>query len=484
MTSFCATGRALTGLPSSAVWAVVGGGLLGLAATYWDDGWHTEIGRDDALIPPHLLLYASIGVVGLVLAGWVLVALWGTRSLRATLATPGLALAVAAGVVTAGAAPADTAWHAAFGRDSVLWSPPHLLSVIGTAVLVVAVLLNAGRTGSRVSRIGLAVVLLGATEIVVLEYETDVPQFSQALYLPVLLAVGLGSSWIIRTLVVDRAAVTPTVLSCLALRLLILAPFAITGWTTPDVPIALLGLLVLDAPARWGRARWPAAGLAVTALQLVASASGISSVPVQPTLLASAIVVPGLAATLLAVSRRSLGRTGAVLGLLTATSLLAVPHARAHDPGQGAEVATAQVNADGDGSGTIAVRVTEFEGTPGREWTAGRLVARRAGEVVTAPLMDRSGVFAGSIVLPSRGLWFVYAELRTGDTVAETWLPVRQDEASDIVARRSVYLPAGTGDRRAGEYLAGAGLLAVGVTLVGWAVIAVRHRQAAVHQVL
>ncbi|MFC4003031.1 hypothetical protein ACFS2C_13735 [Prauserella oleivorans] len=103
---------------------------------------------------------------------------------------------------------------------------------------------------------------------------------------------------------------------------------------------------------------------------------------------------------------------------------------------------------------------------------------------MTAPLMDRSGVFAGSIVLPSRGLWFVYAELRTGDTVAETWLPVRQDEASDIVARRSVYLPAGTGDRRAGEYLAGAGLLAVGVTLVGWAVIAVRHRQAAVHQVL
>ncbi|MFC4003032.1 hypothetical protein ACFS2C_13740 [Prauserella oleivorans] len=306
MTSVGTTDRALTGLPSSAVWAVVGGGLSGLVATYWDDGWHTEIGRDDALIPPHILLYASIGVVGLVLAGWVLVALWGTRSLRATLATPGLALAVAAGVVTAGAAPADTAWHAAFGRDSVLWSPPHLLSVIGTAVLVVAVLLNAGRTGSRVSRIGLAVVLLGATEIVVLEYETDVPQFSQALYLPVLLAVGLGSSWIIRTLVVDRAAVTPTVLSCLALRLLILAPFAITGWTTPDVPIALLGLLVLDAPARWGRARWPAAGLAVTALQLVASASGISSVPVQPTLLASAIVVPGLAATLLAVSRRSL----------------------------------------------------------------------------------------------------------------------------------------------------------------------------------
>ncbi|PXY28490.1 hypothetical protein BAY60_18320 [Prauserella muralis] len=458
--------------------------MLGLVATYWDDGWHTEIGRDDALLPPHLLLYASIGMVGLVLAGWVLVGLWRTRSLRATLAIPGLALAVAAGVVTAGAAPADAAWHAAFGRDSVLWSPPHLLSVIGTAVLVVAVLLNTGHMGSRVSRIALAVVLLGATEIVVVEYETDVPQFSQALYLPVLLAVGLGSSGIIRALVVDRAVVTPTVLSYLVFRLLILAPFAITGWTTPDVPIALLGLLVLDAPARWDRARWPAAGLAVAALQLVASASGVSSVPVRPTLLASVIVVPLLAATLFAVSRRPLARAGAVLGLLAATSLLVMPHARAHDPGQGTAVATAQVSADGDGSGTIAVRITEFEGTAGREWTPGRLVARRAGEVVTAPLVDRSGVFAGKIVLPSRGLWFIYAELWAGNTVAETWLPVRRDEASRIAARRSVYLPAGTGDRPAGEYLAGAGLLALGTALIGWAVIAVRRRQAVVHQVL
>lgn len=52
-------------------WSVVAGAVLGLFATYWDDGWHTIVGRDDALIPPHLLLYGSIAVVGVVLATWV-----------------------------------------------------------------------------------------------------------------------------------------------------------------------------------------------------------------------------------------------------------------------------------------------------------------------------------------------------------------------------------------------------------------------------
>jgi hypothetical protein len=97
--------RAGEGLPVGAVWTVVGGGVSGLVATYWDDGWHTEIGRDSVFIPPHLLLYGSIGIVGAVLAGWALTVLWRTRSVRAILATPGLALAVAAGVVTAVAAP-------------------------------------------------------------------------------------------------------------------------------------------------------------------------------------------------------------------------------------------------------------------------------------------------------------------------------------------------------------------------------------------
>jgi hypothetical protein len=410
--------------------------------------------------------------VGAVLAWWVLTVLWRTRSARATLTTPGLALAVAAGVATAGAAPADAAWHAAFDRDSVLWSPPHLLSVIGTAVLVVAILL--GSRGAAPARVALAAVLLGAAEIVVLEYETDVPQFSEALYLPVLLAVALGTAWIIHTLVPDPTALALTVLGYVVFRVAILVAFTIAGWTVPDLPLALLGLLLLDA--RLGRARWPLAGLAVVALQLAASAVGLSSVAVRPTLLAAVFVVPLLVAVLVVVTYGRAAQVVAVLAVFVVSSWFTAPSARAHDPGQGEEVATAQLTAEGDGDGTIFLRVTDIRDTEGREWTAERLVARRAGQTVTASLTGHSTQFGGEIVLPSRGLWIVYAELRAGGTAAETWLPIQQDEPRHVTERRSVYVPAGVGERPAGEFVAGGALLAVGASLIGWAGVAVRRR--------
>ena len=63
------------------------GGAVSLFATYWDDAWHTDIGRDTAFIAPHLALYGSVAVVGLVVLGWGLVALARTRSIRAAVAT-------------------------------------------------------------------------------------------------------------------------------------------------------------------------------------------------------------------------------------------------------------------------------------------------------------------------------------------------------------------------------------------------------------
>lgn len=63
------------------------------------------------------------------------------------------------------------------------------------------------------------------------------------------------------------------------------------------------------------------------------------------------------------------------------------------------------------------------------------------GGPVTAPLTGHSTQFNGEIVLLSRGLWFVYAELRAGGNAVETWLPVRQDQAGRVVVRRTVYRP-------------------------------------------
>lgn len=43
---------------------------MALFATYWDDSWHTDKGRDEFAIPPHLLLYGGVALTSLaVLAG-------------------------------------------------------------------------------------------------------------------------------------------------------------------------------------------------------------------------------------------------------------------------------------------------------------------------------------------------------------------------------------------------------------------------------
>ena len=466
------------GIAPRGAWTVVIGGTAGLVATYWDDGWHTVRGRDSTFIPPHLLLYASMALVGAALAIWVVAEFLRSRSLRRLSAVPGLALAVAGGVATAGAAPVDAAWHALFGRDAVLWSPPHLLSVLATAVLVIAVLLGLRDDSPPALRAALGAVLLGAGELIVLEYDTDVPQFSESLYLPLLVVVGLGVAWIARSISGHRTRFGWSVLGYLILRAGLFAVLAATGWIAPDLPLALLGLLVLGLRERLGATRWPLAGIVMTVLQLVASATGISSVTIRPVLLAATIVLPVLGAVLVAVvARNRVTQTAVALVILATASSLLAPPARAHDPGQGAEVTTAEMSVHTRADGRLAVRIRNFAGDPAPEVRPMRLLARRAGQTVSGLLARDGDTLTGSLQLPSSGLWLVYGELRINDQATEIWLPAHS-ESESATETRPVYLPAGTGPTYTDEVVAGVVLLAVGLGLVGWAAVAVRRRAA------
>jgi hypothetical protein len=137
-------------LPAGLLALVVVAGSAGLFATFWDDAWHTDLGRDQATIPPHLLLYGSMAVIGAVVAAWGLVALRRSRSPAAVLRQPPLLLAAAGGTLTLVALPIDAAWHAAFGRDAVLWSPPHMLAIFGSLALLVGFLAGARPDTPRV----------------------------------------------------------------------------------------------------------------------------------------------------------------------------------------------------------------------------------------------------------------------------------------------------------------------------------------------
>jgi hypothetical protein len=452
------------------------GGAVSLFATYWDDAWHTDIGRDTALIPPHLALYGSVAVVGLVVLGWGLVALARTRSIRAALRQPGLLLAGLGGAATLAAAPLDALWHDAFGRDAVLWSPPHMLVVFASTTMAIGLLAGLRPTRHGIVEAALSAVVLGSALMTVLEYDTDVPQFSQILYLPVVLVSGLLTVAIIRALVARPYAVARGVAVYIGMRLIVVAVLILLGRSTPDLPVAVLGLAVADLPWRGHTARYGATGASVAALAWMASALGVASQPAAAVgVVAAPVIVVGVA-LVLATSWRThpVGATAAAL--MTGASMLMlgpVPEAIAHDPGQGQPVTSVRLTVVGDGRGTV--RLDAVAPDAGSQLVADSVVARRGGQTLTARLNEiGTGKFTGTIRLPEQGRWFVYVEFgRAGETV-EAWLPVESGWQGTTSAERELYVPAGTQPPTATQIASGAAIYAVGLILFALALIQTR----------
>jgi drug/metabolite transporter (DMT)-like permease len=69
------------------------GGIIALFGTYWDDAWHTDLGRDEFASPPHLVLYGGVALVGLAVAIWAGQTALTRRTFRALLTEPALLLA-------------------------------------------------------------------------------------------------------------------------------------------------------------------------------------------------------------------------------------------------------------------------------------------------------------------------------------------------------------------------------------------------------
>jgi hypothetical protein len=142
-------------------WAI---GLLGLlvivmgVGSTWDVKWHYAIGRDSFWIPPHILLYASVALGGLLCAGMILYETW-LRSARPSAAErPGniirlLGFSGPLGLFIGGfgiatillAAPFDDLWHRLYGIDVTIWSPPHMLGIVGGSIATLGGLVAAAQ---------------------------------------------------------------------------------------------------------------------------------------------------------------------------------------------------------------------------------------------------------------------------------------------------------------------------------------------------
>jgi hypothetical protein len=131
------------------VWCTVIAVTSAIIGGHWDISWHRSIGRDSFWTPPHVAIYLC-GVLGGVASAWLILAttfgrdpelrdssvsMWGFSG-------PLGAFVVAwGGVAMLTSAPFDDWWHAAYGLDVKIISPPHALLTLGILAVQLGALL-------------------------------------------------------------------------------------------------------------------------------------------------------------------------------------------------------------------------------------------------------------------------------------------------------------------------------------------------------
>ncbi len=467
---------------------------LSLAGVYWDDAWHTDRGRDTLLSPPHVLLYAGV-------AGAVLVALWwalrsGGRvgDLLPCRRNGALGVGVFGALVTLWSAPVDEWWHVAFGRDAVLWSPPHLLAVAGTITLGTgAALVLGSRHGARTSPVLLTAAgaaILGGWQVLVMEYDTDVAQFAEVLYLPVLAgSLAAGAATVQAAVGTERRwpAAWSGLVQLLAMGVLVLG-LRSSGFSTPIVPVSLAAFAAADATRRHN---WNALsrGVAFTVTLIASYAPYLRFVPGGAQLNTGDLVIGVVVGSLVSTAAilvfdptahlprmRTAGGVITVFLAVLAATLATTESARAHDPGQGIDVAPVKLRATPTLRGVAVEAVLSDEA---RAFVPRQLVARRAGRLRTGRLVDTGSSWTGAINLDDPGRWFLYVEAVRDGEVVEAWLPAINERLGRTATKSTwFYIPAGRSTSTVGQIAAGTVLvLTTGIVFASIA-IAVRRRVA------
>jgi len=178
--------------------------VLQLIGVYWDVGWHHAFPgvRETFWSRPHMAISAGVAVA---LVAAVLGLFRGDGAGGRTFGSfPGgpYRVAVLGPAMQIVAAPFDELWHQMIGQDVSIWSPPHLLGILGGMVGVlgwILVLVAPRRDGMPGAlRRGLvfefAVLLLAGALFALGEYDHDQAARGPWLY-PVL--VGLLATWIL-----------------------------------------------------------------------------------------------------------------------------------------------------------------------------------------------------------------------------------------------------------------------------------------------
>ena len=151
------------------VWSCLFAVISSVVGGAWDISWHESIGRDSFWTTPHILIQLC-GVISGLSCGYLIlsttfqktsplrpfsVSMWGFRG------PMGAFLCAWGGVAMITSAPFDNWWHAAYGLDVKILSPPHVLLALGmtgirfgTVVLILSEMNRAqGESRARLQRL-------------------------------------------------------------------------------------------------------------------------------------------------------------------------------------------------------------------------------------------------------------------------------------------------------------------------------------------
>ena len=464
--------------PAAAPWWLIMtaliGSISGLFGIYWDEAWHTDVGRDTFWSPPHLFIYGGIAAVGLAVALWTWIGLRSGKIQRPML------IAISGAVLTIASGPIDEWWHVAFGRDAVVWSPPHMAALVGVILLVGSLLIEGARFPGRSGRAFATLAsagLLAAVLIAVYEYEGDVPQFPVVLYLPLLAGLSSLAFAMIRrvrqgvTLPATRAAAAYT-----GLMVGVVAVLALLGDSLPAFTIILGPAIVFDLA---GRSRSQLARAALFSASLLALYVPYLNIVQRGVHLTAGDVAAGLPAAvalswaaLIAVEGvQRIPRRPAV-AVATMLLLMIPGTALAHDPGFGDDVAEVRLHAEI--IGTTAVITGQVVGADCPSLETIRLVGRRAGRTIEGDLSLARCTLSGSVELPDRGRWFIYTEMAQNGTLLESWIAANVGGSETAFQRDTTLYLASIRTSPLSKYMVGVVLYAVALGALVYMVHTVR----------
>src|SRR5437660_6240819 len=143
------------------------GAIIFLEGTSWDIQWHSLIGRDRTLIPPHIMMLSGVALSGISGLLTVLIeSLWARRNQIIAQYSVGFAqifsgplgaYIVGYTALTAAVAfPLDAYWHTLYGIDVAIWAPFHVMFVASMGIVALGAAYMLSSAAHLAARIGTA----------------------------------------------------------------------------------------------------------------------------------------------------------------------------------------------------------------------------------------------------------------------------------------------------------------------------------------